>query len=74
MSRNEKLGWGETPPGGRTARTRDVVLAAVREELEAAGLNALIAARSGVHVMTIRRRGRSVGGVIYRPLGWGSHY
>lgn len=65
---NEKPGCGESRPGGRTARTRDVVLAAVRDELESGGLNALtlgvIAARSGVHVTTIRRRWRSVEGVI----------
>ena len=59
---------GATRPGGRTARTRAAVLAAVLEELDTEEFTALtiesLARRSGVHAATIRRRWRSVEGVI----------
>ncbi|MFE6163816.1 TetR-like C-terminal domain-containing protein [Streptomyces sp. NPDC056486] len=59
---------GSARPGGRTARTRAAVLAAALDELDAAGFEALtldkLAARSGVHASTIRRRWRTVEGVV----------
>ncbi|MGW1888968.1 TetR-like C-terminal domain-containing protein [Streptomyces sp. NPDC002004] len=59
---------GSTRPGGRTARTRAAVLAATMEELEEVGFGALtldrLAVRSGVHISTIRRRWRTVEGVV----------
>ncbi|MFF1256527.1 MULTISPECIES: TetR-like C-terminal domain-containing protein [unclassified Streptomyces] len=59
---------GAARPGGRTARTRAAVLRATLEELDEAGFGGLtldkLAARSGVHVSTIRRRWRSVEGVV----------
>ncbi|RVU24470.1 TetR/AcrR family transcriptional regulator [Streptomyces antnestii] len=59
---------GSARPGGRTARTRAAVLAAALDELDEVGFAALtldrLAARSGVHVSTIRRRWRSVEGVV----------
>ncbi|MEU6661012.1 TetR-like C-terminal domain-containing protein [Streptomyces sp. NPDC046821] len=59
---------GSARPGGRTARTRAAVLAATLDELAEVGFAALtldrLAARSGVHVSTIRRRWRTVEGVI----------
>lgn len=64
----ERTPHGSARPGGRTARTRAVVLAAAFEELDIGGFGELslerIAERSGVHVSTIRRRWRSVEGVI----------
>ncbi|KUL40381.1 TetR family transcriptional regulator [Streptomyces sp. NRRL F-4489] len=55
---------GQTRPGGRTARTRRAVLAAVSEELGEHGFAALtmerVAQRSGVHLATLYRRWRSV--------------
>lgn len=64
----ERPSHGSARPGGRTARIRASVLAAALDELDAAGYAALtldkLAARSGVHVSTIRRRWRTVGGVI----------
>lgn len=64
----ERPPHGSARPGGRTARTRTAVLAAALDELDAAGFNALtldkLAARSGVHVSTIRRRWRTVEGVV----------
>ncbi|MBO8186632.1 TetR-like C-terminal domain-containing protein [Streptomyces spirodelae] len=59
---------GSTRPGGRTARTRAAVLAAAWEELDRRDFASLtidlIAQRSGVHAATIRRRWRTVEGVI----------
>ncbi|MDF4251321.1 TetR-like C-terminal domain-containing protein [Streptomyces sp. WMMB303] len=59
---------GATRPGGRTARTRAAVLAAAWDELDTQDLASLtierIAQRSGVHAATIRRRWRTVEGVI----------
>ncbi|MFG2518947.1 TetR/AcrR family transcriptional regulator C-terminal ligand-binding domain-containing protein [Streptomyces sp. NPDC048527] len=59
---------GAARPGGRTARTRAAVLRAALEELDETGFGGLsldkLAARSGVHVSTIRRRWRSVEGVV----------
>ncbi|MEW2082911.1 TetR/AcrR family transcriptional regulator C-terminal ligand-binding domain-containing protein [Streptomyces sp. NPDC005283] len=64
----ERPPHGSARPGGRTARTRAAVLAAAFEELDAHGFGALtldkLAQRSGVHVSTIRRRWRTVEGVI----------
>ncbi|KNB52346.1 TetR/AcrR family transcriptional regulator [Streptomyces caatingaensis] len=64
----ERPPHGTARPGGRTARTREAVLAAALEELGVHGYAALtvdrIAQRSGVHAATIRRRWRSVQGVI----------
>ncbi|MFJ9849119.1 TetR-like C-terminal domain-containing protein [Streptomyces sp. NPDC101150] len=55
---------GETRPGGRTARTRQAVLAAVFEELGEGGFATLamekIAQASGIHLATLYRRWRSV--------------
>ncbi|UNO40865.1 TetR/AcrR family transcriptional regulator [Streptomyces sp. MST-110588] len=55
---------GATRPGGRTARTRAAVLAAVFDELGEGGYAALsmerIAQRSGIHLATLYRRWRSV--------------
>ncbi|KPC61276.1 TetR/AcrR family transcriptional regulator [Streptomyces chattanoogensis] len=59
---------GETRPGGRTARTRQAVLAAVFEELGEGGFAALtmekIAQRSGIHLATLYRRWRGVEGLV----------
>ncbi|MFI7242675.1 TetR-like C-terminal domain-containing protein [Streptomyces qinglanensis] len=59
---------GATRPGGRTARTRAAVLAAAWDELGTQDIASLtierIAQRSGVHAATIRRRWRTVEGVI----------
>ncbi|MFF4950597.1 TetR/AcrR family transcriptional regulator [Streptomyces chattanoogensis] len=59
---------GETRPGGRTARTRQAVLAAVFEELGEGGFPALtmekIAQRSGIHLATLYRRWRGVEGLV----------
>ncbi|MFI8786573.1 TetR/AcrR family transcriptional regulator C-terminal ligand-binding domain-containing protein [Streptomyces sp. NPDC055105] len=64
----ERPQHGSARPGGRTARTRAAVLAAALYELEETGFSGLtldkLAARSGVHVSTIRRRWRSVEGVV----------
>ncbi|MER7082906.1 transcriptional regulator, TetR family [Saccharopolyspora kobensis] len=55
-------------PGGRTARNRAQVLAAVSAELAENGYDALtvdaVAARSGVHRTTVYRRWRDVGGLL----------
>ncbi|MBZ4019565.1 TetR/AcrR family transcriptional regulator [Streptomyces purpurogeneiscleroticus] len=55
---------GQARPGGRTARTRAAVLAAVFDELGDKGFAALtmegVAQRSGVHQATIYRRWRTV--------------
>lgn len=55
-------------PGGRTARNRTQVLAAVSAELAENGYDALtvdaVAARSGVHRTTVYRRWRDVGGLL----------
>ncbi|MEU8827548.1 TetR-like C-terminal domain-containing protein [Streptomyces sp. NPDC048636] len=64
----ERPPHGSTRPGGRTARTRAAVLTAALDELDDAGIGSLtldrLATRSGVHVSTIRRRWRTVEGVI----------
>ncbi|NUK42622.1 TetR/AcrR family transcriptional regulator C-terminal ligand-binding domain-containing protein [Streptomyces lunaelactis] len=64
----ERQPHGSARPGGRTARTPAAVLAAAFDELDAHGFGALtmdgLAQRSGVHVSTIRRRWRTVEGVI----------
>ncbi|MFH8567533.1 TetR/AcrR family transcriptional regulator [Streptomyces sp. NPDC017993] len=63
---------GESRPGGRTARTRQAVMAAVFEELGSGGYASLtmekIAQRSGVHPATLYRRWRSVEGVVCELL------
>ena len=55
-------------PGGRTARTRERVLAAVAALLLDEGFDALtvdaVAARSGVHRTTVYRRWRDTGGLL----------
>lgn len=55
-------------PGGRTARIRAQVLAAVEAELTENGYDALtvdsVAARAGVHRTTVYRRWRDIGGLI----------
>ncbi|TNY35107.1 TetR/AcrR family transcriptional regulator [Thermomonospora catenispora] len=55
-------------PGGRTARVRAQVLAAVRAQLVEHGYDALtidaVAARAGVHRTTVYRRWRDVGGLL----------
>ncbi|NSC22372.1 TetR family transcriptional regulator [Streptomyces albus subsp. chlorinus] len=59
---------GATRPGGRTARTRTAVLNAAWEELETRDFASLtidrLAQHSGVHAATIRRRWRTVEGVL----------
>ncbi|MFH8808309.1 TetR-like C-terminal domain-containing protein [Streptomyces hygroscopicus] len=64
----ERPPHGSARPGGRTARTRAAVLAAAYEELDRESFATLtldrLAQRSGVHVSTIRRRWRTVDGVI----------
>jgi AcrR family transcriptional regulator len=65
---NARPPHGSARPGGRTARTRAAVLAAAFEELGAHSFSTLtldkLAQRSGVHVSTIRRRWRTVEGVV----------
>ncbi|MGW5450457.1 TetR/AcrR family transcriptional regulator [Nocardia sp. NPDC003979] len=55
-------------PGGRTARNREQVLAAVSAELAENGYDALtidsVAERAGVHRTTVYRRWRNVGGLL----------
>jgi len=54
---------GSERPGGRTARTRDAVLGAVRQLLNEPGAELTIpavAARSGVHATTIYRRWHTI--------------
>ena len=57
-----------TRPGGRSARVRAEVLAAVRDELTAHGYDGLsveaVARRSGVHRATVHRRWKDVGGLL----------
>jgi AcrR family transcriptional regulator len=59
-------------PGGRTARTREKVLAAVADILLEGGYDALtvdaVAARSGVHRTTVYRRWRDTGGLLADTL------
>ena len=59
-------------PGGRTARTRAAVLAAVEAELLDHGVDGLtvdaVADRSGVHRATVYRRWRDVGGLLADAL------
>ncbi|MEW1661136.1 TetR/AcrR family transcriptional regulator [Streptomyces sp. NPDC093707] len=68
---------GSTRPGGRTARTRQAVLAAVSEELAEGGLARLtmerVAQRSGVHLATLYRRWRSVEKLVCELLSELSH-
>ncbi|MER8155938.1 TetR-like C-terminal domain-containing protein [Streptomyces sp. NPDC094472] len=68
----ERPPHGSARPGGRTARTRAAVLAAAYEELDRDSFAALtldrLAQRSGVHVSTIRRRWRTVEGVVVELL------
>ncbi|WP_435602736.1 TetR/AcrR family transcriptional regulator [Streptomyces sp. bgisy130] len=63
---------GETRPGGRTARTRQAVLAAVFEELDEGGFAGLtmekVAQRSGIHVATLYRRWRCIEGLVCELL------
>ncbi|MFG2138831.1 TetR/AcrR family transcriptional regulator C-terminal ligand-binding domain-containing protein [Streptomyces sp. NPDC048650] len=65
---------GETRPGGRTARTRQAVLTAAFEELGEVGFAALsmekVAQRSGIHLATLYRRWRGVGGLVCDLLTW----
>ncbi|QLH23035.1 TetR-like C-terminal domain-containing protein [Streptomyces sp. Rer75] len=65
---NARPPHGSARPGGRTARTRVAVLAAAYDALGAESFSALtldkLAERSGVHVSTIRRRWRTVEGVV----------
>jgi AcrR family transcriptional regulator len=62
-------------PGGRTARTRAAVLAAVEAELLDHGVDGLtvdaVAERSGVHRATVYRRWRDVGGLLADALAAG---
>ncbi|MFI6765640.1 TetR/AcrR family transcriptional regulator C-terminal ligand-binding domain-containing protein [Streptomyces sp. NPDC050355] len=63
---------GVTRPGGRTARTRQAVLAAVLQELDDGGFAELtmekVAQRSGIHVATLYRRWRCVEGLVCELL------
>ncbi|GAA1602212.1 TetR/AcrR family transcriptional regulator [Kribbella hippodromi] len=65
-----------TRPGGRTARVRSEVLAAVEAELAEHGYDALtidaVAARSGVHRTTVYRRWKTVAGLLVDLLGAGA--
>lgn len=64
---------GTTRPGGRTARTREAVLAATLAELAEHGYAQLtveqIAQRSGVHKTTVYRRWGGVDGLLVDALG-----
>ncbi|MFD3404416.1 TetR/AcrR family transcriptional regulator [Kribbella sp. NPDC058693] len=63
-------------PGGRTARVRSEVLAAVEAELAEHGYDGLIidavAARSGVHRTTVYRRWKTVAGLLVDLLQAGA--
>ncbi|MFI5710119.1 TetR/AcrR family transcriptional regulator [Kribbella sp. NPDC051620] len=63
-------------PGGRTARVRADVLAAVQAELAEHGYDGLtidaVAARSGVHRTTVYRRWRTVDGLLVDLLAMGA--
>ncbi|MGW7681215.1 TetR/AcrR family transcriptional regulator [Kribbella sp. NPDC054772] len=63
-------------PGGRTARVRSDVLAAVEAELAEHGYDGLtidaVAARSGVHRTTVYRRWKSVAGLLVDLLQAGA--
>jgi AcrR family transcriptional regulator len=63
-------------PGGRTARVRADVLAAVEAELAEHGYDGLtidrVAARSGVHRTTVYRRWRTVDGLLVDLLASGA--
>jgi AcrR family transcriptional regulator len=63
---------GAARPGGRTARTRERVLAGVAALLLDSGYEALtvdnVAARSGVHRTTVYRRWRDPGGLLADTL------
>lgn len=63
-------------PGGRTARVRSDVLAAVEAELAQHGYDGLtvdaVAARSGVHRTTVYRRWRTVAGLLVDLLQAGA--
>jgi AcrR family transcriptional regulator len=62
-------------PGGRTARTRAAVLAAVQAELLDHGFDGVsvdaVAERAGVHRATVYRRWRDVGGLLADSLDAG---
>jgi AcrR family transcriptional regulator len=64
-----------TRPGGRSARVRADVLAAVEAELAEHGYDGLtvdgVAARSGVHRTTVYRRWRTVDGLLIDLLAMG---
>jgi AcrR family transcriptional regulator len=64
-------------PGGRTARTRAAVLAAVEATLLDHGFDGLtvdaVAEQSGVHRATVYRRWRDVGGLLADALDAGRH-
>ncbi|MEV6416310.1 TetR/AcrR family transcriptional regulator [Kribbella sp. NPDC051718] len=63
-------------PGGRTARVRADVMAAVQAELAEHGYDGLtidaVAARSGVHRTTVYRRWRTVDGLLIDLLAMGA--
>jgi AcrR family transcriptional regulator len=63
-------------PGGRTARTREVVIAATYDELAERGYAGLtverVALRSGVHKTTLYRRWGAVDGLLADALAWSS--
>ena len=63
---------GEIRPGGRTARTRAAVLAAVIEELTDHGWDQLsvesVAQRAGVHKTTVYRRWRDKNTLVAEAL------
>ncbi|MFE0186958.1 TetR/AcrR family transcriptional regulator C-terminal ligand-binding domain-containing protein [Streptomyces sp. NPDC059008] len=63
---------GAARPGGRTARTRQAVLAAVLQELDDGGFAGLtmekVAQRSGIHVATLYRRWRCAEGLVCELL------
>ncbi|WP_329004444.1 TetR/AcrR family transcriptional regulator [Kribbella sp. NBC_00709] len=65
-----------TRPGGRTARVRSEVLAAVEAELAEHGYDGLtidaVAARSGVHRTTVYRRWKTVAGLLVDLLRAGA--
>jgi AcrR family transcriptional regulator len=68
VSASPNAGAASIRPGGRSARVRAEVLAAVREELTAHGYDGLsveaVARRSGVHRATVYRRWKDVGGLL----------
>ncbi|GAA1565288.1 TetR/AcrR family transcriptional regulator [Kribbella sancticallisti] len=69
-------GENASRPGGRTARVRADVMAAVEAELAERGYDGLtidgVAARSGVHRTTVYRRWRTVDGLLVDLLAMGA--